>query len=660
MIVRRVKRVIELGPRKTIQRITQKVYDKVKCYYWKHKAYHGTAVHSWQHITDKHGYKQAINYFYTKQQSQHLSFISNLYHQVDNTRILSDADVFIRNCFNLLGSGNQCFINIPWHTDFRLQIQNPNADYTFKADMFCKNRPIYVGSTKELIKDIKVPWELSRFYHFYVLGKAFEITEDIKYVQALCNHITDWLDNNSYLFGVNWMCPMEVGIRAVNWIVGFDFIKHKVSSSFFERFASSLYDHVIYLENNWEIYDGRTSNHYLSDLIGYFYLCWFFKDLSGFTQKREWCYQELLREWDKQIFNDGTSYEGSTAYHRLVTEIFYHFCLLCKEYGIELPEQYHVKFNVMVDFIEWCTPVNGSLITIGDDDSGRVLWYGLSEFQNLLKVQHNNPFILRLSKDANICSLSQVQSEERNKRTILNKDEQKSETNTKHFPNFGLSLIKNEQWHVSLRYHAYTKRQPSGHHHVDIASITVAINGIKVIADPGSYIYTPSVYWRNYFRSIYAHNSFFITDHEPITVDNRLFALDLPEHVAEILEGQNAVTMMHDLYRSQGLRACRSLSLVNNELVISDWWQSDKSRALDTTWHFNLGPEINIKVNKSFVVCFYDNKVIALIESPDLIFEEADSWFCSQYGSKVPTKRLKARKTINSWQKVVITITTMA
>lgn len=645
MILRRVKRIIELGPTKTIQRLAQKAHDKVRCYYWKHKAYQGTATHAWKQITHKHAYNHTIDYFYIKKQSQHLSFVSNLCQQVNDTHILSDADVFMRNCFNLLGSGNQCFIHIPWHKDFRLQMQNPEADCTFQADMFCKNRPIYVGGTKELIKDIKVPWELSRFYHLYVLGKAFEITGDIKYVHVSCNHITDWLDNNPYLFGVNWMCPMEVGLRAVNWIIGFDFIKHKVSSSFFERFVSSLYDHVIYLENNWEIYDGRTSNHYLSDLIGYFYLCWFFKDLPGFAQKSEWCYQEFLREWDKQIFNDGTSYEGSTAYHRLVTEIFYHFCLLCKEYDFELPEQYKIKFNAMIDFIEWCTPVNGTLVTIGDDDSGRLLWYGLPECQSL-KVQHNNSFLLSLSNDANVHTLVQAQSELRS---------------IKHFPNFGISIIKNEQWHVSLRHHAYTKRQPSGHHQVDIASVTVAINGITVIADPGSYIYTPSVYWRNYFRSIYAHNSFFMTDHEPIIVDNRLFALDLPEHVVECADvRKSSMSMMHNLYQSQRLQAFRTVSLVDNHLVISDWWQSDKNGAIDTTWHFTLGPEINIKANNSSVVCFYANNVIAIIESPDLVFEETDSWFCFQYGSKVPTKRLKARKNIKSWQKVVITITTLA
>lgn len=625
MVLHPIKRVIALGPRKTIQRVVQKAHEKARYYYWKNKAYQGTATHSWHSITDKHTYHHSIDYFYTRQQSQYLSFVSDLYQHIDNTRVLSDADLFVRNCFDLLGSGVQQFADIPWHKDFRLHMQNPDGDCTFPADIFCKDAPLRVGKTRELTKDIKIPWELSRFYHAYVLGKAFEITGDTTYVQTVCKQISDWLHHNPYLFGVNWLCPMEVGLRAVNWIIGFDFIKQEVSPLFFERFVCSLYDHAMYLENNWEIYDGKTSNHYLSDLLGYFYVCWFFKDLPGFTHKRDWCFQEFLREWDRQVCADGTLYEGSTAYHRLVTEIFYHFCVLCTEFGLDVPEQYGSTFNAMVNFIEWCMPVNGSLVTIGDNDSGRVLWYPPS-------------LQLRRTSGHNLCE----------RRSI------------KHFPNFGLSIIKNEQWHVTMRHHAYTNRQLSGHYHVDIGSITIALNGTHVITDPGSYIYTPSAYWRNYFRSVHAHNSFFMTGHEPISVDDRLFALDLPEHIIEHTEEQdNCITMTHDLYQSRGLRACRTASLVENQLVINDWWQSDVCRTIDTTWGFTLGPEINIECNSARVICFYDSTVIATIESPDLVFNEEDGWFSPHYGTKVPTKRLQARRNIDSWQKVVITVTTM-
>ena len=86
------------------------------------------------------------------------------------------------------------------------------------------------------------------------------------------------------------------------------------------------------------------------------------------------------------------------------------------------------------------------------------------------------------------------------------KDEQlntlSSSPSNAHFPQFGLSIVKTNNWHITLRHHAYNALQPTGHFHNDIGSITLAVNGIPVIIDPGSFVYTPSAMWRNYFRSV--------------------------------------------------------------------------------------------------------------------------------------------------------------
>lgn len=622
MIVHAIKRIIALGPYKSSQRIVQKVKDQVANYYWKRKAYQGTATHSWQAITHTHDYIKTIDQFRELLHNQKLSFIDTLYQdQISEKEIIEQADLFASNCFNLLGSQQQCFSIIPWHQDFRLHVQDPNADNCFEKDLFCKSRPILIGTTEKLTKDIKIPWELSRFYQFFVLGKAFYITNDVRYGVAAHNHLADWLDQNPYLFGINWMCPMEVGLRAVNWIIGFDMLKKNMPQELVERIICSLYDHLVYLEHNWEIYDGRTSNHYLSDLIGYFYLCWFFKDLPGFIEKREWCYYELLREWDKQVFDEGTDYEGSTAYHRLVTEIFYHFSLLCTEFQLVLPDHYQTKLKRMVEFIEWCTPVNGALITIGDNDSGRVLWYGLP-------------------------------------RQVIQNTRDKQE-GVKYYKQFGLSLIKTNLWHVTLRHHSYATHQPSGHYHADVGSVTVSMNGVMLFADPGSYLYTPSAYWRNYFRAFGTHNSFYMINQEPITVDNQLFFLNIPKNQSEqllIKEQKYSIAMHHNLYQSKGLQAVRLVVLeADNQLIIRDRWDSTISQLVDTTWHFTVGPEMTIEENGTTLICFHKNKAIGKIES-DLVFEIEQGWFSHEYGSKVVTQCLKARKHIYSSQEIVIQI----
>ncbi len=301
-------------------------------------------------------------------------FVSKI---LDNIKIeqdytLKQANLACSNCFNLLGSGEICFKEnqIPWQHDFKLK-KEPTKKLLFYQD-------IKVATPENLnfddySFDIKVPWELSRFQHLYYLGQAYFINNKELYAKTFCNQVSDWIDKNPYLLGVNWVCPMEVGIRAINLIYGFYSFKDSpsIDNKFWQKLTNSLYNHAIYLQNNWENW-GQTNNHYLSDLIGYLYLCFFFDDLKHFQKQKHKFIKKILHEFDKQILPDGTSYEGSTNYHKLVTEIFLHFYLLCQTDNISLPDSFIKKFKKMQDFIDDCTDSNGNFVQIGDNDSGYI------------------------------------------------------------------------------------------------------------------------------------------------------------------------------------------------------------------------------------------------------------------------------------------------
>ena len=63
-----------------------------------------------------------------------------------------------------------------------------------------------------------------------------------------------WIEYNPYMLGVNWMCPMEVAIRAINWIWAINYYKtvQDISITAWETIVTSLYNHMKYLEGNWE------------------------------------------------------------------------------------------------------------------------------------------------------------------------------------------------------------------------------------------------------------------------------------------------------------------------------------------------------------------------------------------------------------------------
>jgi len=596
------------------------------------------ANYTWEMIVKKHKLEQSFPIFLQRLKKNCDSFFPETILQPfkQDPDIEKKADQFVQNRFDLLGSGSTWFPSIrasrttqgklafspepvegsttnggiDWHVDFRLR--NQGADYTFDKNRFYQDLEFSDCKTDQLAKDIKLPWELSRCYHFAVLGESYRRTQRKKYADTFYSHTHDWIEKNPVMLGPNWMCPMDVAIRAINWVVGFYYFRAES-----KELILSLYDHFVHLENNWEIFDSRTSNHYLSDLVGYFFLCFFFQELSGVEEKKQWCFTEILREFDKQVFDEGADYEGSTAYHCLVTELFYLFFELCKKNNMPLPKKFEKKLERMLAFINCLTPENGTdIIKIGDDDSGKIL-YHFPVFKT------------------------------------------EKQTGQKTFSQFGLSVIKTKKWHITVRHHAYLSKQPSGHFHNDVGSITLAVDGIPVFVDPGSFVYTPSAVWRNRFRSVQAHNTFYIKDHEPVLFEDFLFTLGLPDNKMSPQEEPMILKTEHNLYKRFGLSAQRRVALdeEKNNVTISDaWFGKPNSSSLTSCHNFTLAPGIEPVLRNNDWHFLYNKKTIVRMRSEDLQFKIYDSWFSPGYGKKVPTFCLRAENFLKVEKKITAKI----
>ena len=148
--------------------------------------------------------------------------------------IISQADKYCAHIFDLLGSGDThvkyrtkvngiediCYdIKFNYEPNDRLLDNDYHAiDWSldFKSGFRWDTNAFYTSmrSSNKNIRgvDIKVPWELSRCQHFGILGVAFNLTKDINYAREIKNQIIDWINNNPFCHGPNWVCTMDVGI----------------------------------------------------------------------------------------------------------------------------------------------------------------------------------------------------------------------------------------------------------------------------------------------------------------------------------------------------------------------------------------------------------------------------------------------------------------
>lgn len=427
--------------------------------------------------------------------------------------------------------------------------------------------------------DVKVPWELSRCYHIALMGYAYERTAIEKYALFIEREWDDWLDANPYGYGINWANPMECALRAINWIIAYEATKKSdlISHDTRVKVIESLFAHMIHIEHNWEWYDSRTNNHYISNLVGYLYLCWFFQDLDGMHKKAEWVVHELIAEMNKQIFDEGLSYEGSTSYHIFVSELYAHAYAISKSLAIAWPKQAVEKLKRMYDAIDWITINDEVYVMTGDNDSSHVTWDSIS--------------------DAALEMLALVPRE--------------AKEGVKWYKEFGLVIVKDKTVHLTMREPVYTNRQPSGHFHEDGLHITLAVNNQPFIVDPGTYVYTANPGMRNMFRGTKSHNAPHIDCYRALYEDEQnldaLFVMSLPEQKAhaDILQDDDRICMhmYHDFFRDQ-YTICTHRKLIympqKRCIRIEDWLVRDAKDSVQVSWYFTLHPTVNPIIREKY------------------------------------------------------------
>ncbi|MFH0898769.1 MAG: heparinase II/III family protein [bacterium] len=623
-----IKRMWQLGPSGLAQTLKRRFTTTYFAVQHKQKALTIQTYHTWGHKNFTSFFQRLKNQDFLKKIYCSELFQKHLPNAYSDTKtILIQADKAANNTFNILESGDYCFEKtIDWHHDFKTKPFFQKFSRTFYQDITI---PSPKSSTQDQYHpDIKVPWELSRFQHLFWLGKAYEITNNQTYVKAFENQINHWIDSNPFLLGVNWVCPMEVAIRAINWIWGFYFFKDAqiLSPEFWEKCICSLYDHAIYLENNWETSD-KPNNHYLSDLIGYYYLCHFFAPLKCFNSKLMQCYKTLHKQCHKQILPDGACYEGSTAYHRLDTEIILHTTLVTKACTIFPSQEFETIFAKMLSFLSNCTDHAGNLVLIGDNDSGKLITGIVSKAKDLTFPQD------------------------------FTEQNAHSDSTTTH-SNFGLSIIKDNTWYITLRHPTYSLHQPSGHFHNDQLAITLSINGQSLFVDPGTYAYTANPYLRNLLRSHASHNTFYTTQGSQQNCHD-LFQLPRPSHKpAHTNPCTSTVVQISDWYHNMHtptLTFHRTITYDTKQkkLIIQDWIESQEKKPHQIAWTFLIAPGIMLQnSDKNRWLLMAQDKPLAVFSS-QLLWTPAQHIYAPAYGVKQSCTSLTA--TMQMHPKTVIT-----
>lgn len=441
------------------------------------------------------------------------------------------ADISEKHCFAIFSEEYREFgERINWFLDY-----HSCFDWSNTAIKKASTIP-YLTGIKGV--DIKYPWEINRCAWFVWLALGILMNDDkpeqqSRYSEQLQADFTSWIENNPTGYGINWVMPMEVALRAINWIYTLIILpepERHLSGETLKNILNTLFYHGLYLEYNLE-YVRNPGNHLDSNALGLIVLGAFFYDAR---RGKRWFHigkKVLEREIQRQTYPDGVNYEKSTSYHRLVTEMFTLAVLVADNVGLPFSANFRSRLKVMYEFMAAYTKPDGTAPMFGDADDGRVL--RLSPFEN--HQNHN----INLALGAMIFQEPRWLFSVKNppleiglffgKKGIQTFQEllktgqttaRPLELTAQQFPAGGYYLFRSalHQIPVWLMLDAgdYGMNGWGGHGHNDCLSFELYIGDTTFISDSGTGCYTANPTLRNSLRSTKAHNTIMLEEAEQV------------------------------------------------------------------------------------------------------------------------------------------------
>jgi Heparinase II/III-like protein/Heparinase II/III N-terminus len=306
--------------------------------------------------------------------------------------------------------------------------------------------------------DHKIIWELNRHQHLVVLAQTYLLTGDAGNLEEIHAQLESWITQNPFHRGTNWASSLEVAFRALSWV----WIDHLLGSNmpvaFRARWLHVLYLHGCHLANNLSFYYS-SNNHLVGEALVLHALGLYF---SGLPRARHWQQlgaRTMSDQMDRQIRDDGSSFEQSTYYQVYFLDMFSLHAALASP-----SPQYHAKLKHMAEFLDAISGPSGRLPMLGDDDGGR-LW-----------PAHARP----------AAGAGNWQS--------------------RLFPDAGLAVMTCGDTQAIVDAGPFGALR-AGHSHSDTLSIVLRSGADEILIDPGTYTYTGEPEWRDWFRGTRAHNT---------------------------------------------------------------------------------------------------------------------------------------------------------
>ncbi|MGH8246745.1 MAG: alginate lyase family protein, partial [Gammaproteobacteria bacterium] len=418
---------------------------------------------------------------------------------------VEQAERLCRHRVEILGHGEiDLGAEIDWHKD-------PVTGRTWLRRYWADYDPVRDCSAG----DPKRVHELNRHQHLSKLAKAYYLTGEERYAREAIAQIESWIQQNPKSLGINWQSSLEIGLRAISWIWTLFFLlpSKSLDERAARRISRSLFAQLDHVYRYPSIFSSPNT-HLIGEAAALFMAGVLFSELKRGAAWREMGASLLVQEMERQVLSAGIHAEFSPYYHCYALDFYLQALALARRNRIALPDSVWSRSGRMLDFLMHVTRPDGSIPLIGDDDGGRALALGRTDYGTFRDALCTGALLLGRPDFKH-------QAGEFCEETLWLLGE---EAWTRFGSMRGVApsgrvevyraagyLIHRSGWgkedsHLVFKCGGFGTLG-GGHSHADALSLVLFAGSKELLVDPGAYVYNCAPDWRAFFRSTRAHNT---------------------------------------------------------------------------------------------------------------------------------------------------------
>ena len=567
---------------------------------------------------------------------------------LERSRLVGSGEEILGRRFSVLGAAVPIQASFPWHSDWR-------HGHRWEKRYF-KTYDLYAPVRRSTPFDVKYPWELSRLAFLPRLLQA-EVLSDgaLASDRFILQTLDDWIEQNPVAYSVNWY-PMEASMRSVNLCLLLGMFR-RATRNRTDEMTRTLQLATLHGEFIWQTreFTEVRGNHYAANLTALILIS--LELGSHYPNAKRWLdftATAIPNEIVTQFLPDGVHFEKSLPYHRLVTELFLLARIALQRAGRPLPDEAELRLRRAAEYCSVATRPDQRLPQIGDSDDASafpldnrppsdpapllalasVLWKDAALRNSKGELSPSVPWLLGTGGVAGWESVEQ----------------HASRAARRYFEAGGIVLVKEMNSYLLVDVGEVGLQGRGGHGHNDLFSFELWIDGLAVVVDPGTYMYTGNMERRNLFRSSSYHNGLTIDGQEiaPLRSMWRIEDVARPLHLE--VGFSNPCVTVSGLHRGYGrlpnpAEHQRRLEFLPGERLLrcDDTVRSEGSHDVIRSLH--LSPATDVRSDRGGLTLSQDSSRFLVRFDTDTQARIEPGWISPGYGQleQAPIIRLSSR-----------------